>query len=42
MSRSGYLNTLWPGEDGGPARLQIPQSGMQYYGHGALARQLLI
>ena len=31
MSRSGYLNTPWPGEDGGPARLQIPQSA---YGLG--------
>ena len=27
MSASGYLATPWPGEDGGPQRLQIPRSG---------------
>ena len=27
MSSSAYLNSPWPGEDGGPQRLQIPRSG---------------
>ena len=27
MSTSGYLDSPWPGEDGGPQRLQIPRSG---------------
>ncbi len=27
MSALGYLATPWPGEDGGPQRLQIPRSG---------------
>jgi len=26
-SRSGYLASPWPGEDGGPERLQVPRSG---------------
>jgi hypothetical protein len=27
MSGLGYLQSPWPGEDGGPARLQLPRSG---------------
>jgi hypothetical protein len=27
MRSSGYLSTPWPGEDGSPARLQVPVSG---------------
>jgi len=27
MPDSGYLDTPWPGEDGGPARLQVPHGG---------------
>jgi hypothetical protein len=27
MSNAGYLATPWPGEDGGPARLQMPRGG---------------
>ena len=27
MSTSGYLDSPWPGEDGGPQRLQMPRSG---------------
>lgn len=27
MSPSGYLASPWPGEDGGPERLQVPRSG---------------
>ncbi len=27
MTTLGYLDSPWPGEDGGPARLQVPRSG---------------
>lgn len=27
MSNAGYLATPWPGEDGGPQRLQVPRGG---------------
>jgi len=27
MSNAGYLATPWPGEDGGPQRLQVPRAG---------------
>lgn len=27
MSQTGYLSTPWPGEDGGPQRLQVPRGG---------------
>ena len=27
MNAAGYLNSPWPAEDGGPARLQIPSAG---------------
>jgi hypothetical protein len=27
MSAAGYLDSPWPGEDGGPARLQVPRRG---------------
>lgn len=35
---SGYLDSPWPGEDGGPARLQVPRSGA---GLGLLAGETL-
>lgn len=35
---SGYLDSPWPGEDGGPARLQVPRSGT---GLGLLAGETL-
>ena len=28
MNTSGYLATPWPGEDGGPQRLQLPRAGL--------------
>ena len=28
MTGSGYLDTPWPAEDGGPARLQVPHGGV--------------
>ena len=27
MTAAGYLSSPWPGEDGGPARKQVPRSG---------------